>query len=244
MGNGWLGKALKDYWLKEFPDLLIYSFNRSPQIEAITYNLGSQTTTPGELDDCQVLYILIPPGKDGDLYINSLYRLTKVFDSSKQVIFMSTTSVFNADQGHCNEDTTPLPQESRAKLLLKAEQIILTNFPKSTIIRSGGQIGPDRYPVRSMVKRESLPNGNVRVNIIHQEDLVKILSLPLIMEVPRIIHAVSPFHPLKSDFYSQQAKSLEIEIGLFPEGVEKEKVIDSQFLKDIDYQFERKNCEV
>ncbi len=244
LGNGWLGRALKDYWLTQFPDLLVHTFNRSSQKDSITFNLAKDVLPPSQLKECQLLYVLLPPGRDLDAYLSSLNQLTRIYAKVNKIIFVSTTSVFAEDQGRCDEDTMPANSSPRALKLLEAEAIIMNAFSTSTIIRSAGQIGPDRYPALSLARKSVLPAGNTPVNVIHLDDLVRILTLPLTQDTPKIIHAVSPLHPLKRDFYSKQAMDLGFKLGKFPNGELKEKCVDSIYLKEINYQFANKACDV
>jgi hypothetical protein len=244
LGNGWLGKALKDYWSTQFPDLLVHTFNRSSQTDSITFNLAEEVLPPSELKECQFLYVLLPPGRDLDAYLSSLNQLTKIYANVNKIVFVSTTSVFAEDQGHCDENTMPANTSPRATKLLEAETIIMKAFSTVTIIRSAGQIGPNRYPALSLARKSVLPAGNTPVNVIHLDDLVRILTLPLTQNTPKLIHAVSPLHPLKRDFYSKQALDLGFKLGEFPNGELKEKCVDSLYLKEINYQFVNKSCDI
>lgn len=248
LGYGWLGQALTNYWDKNHPEFQYFTFSRSGRQGSTPFYISADTSElPKEIIHCDALIFSIPPSRDVDAYCQTILKLTKLLPSFHRVIMIGTTSVFEGNDGLCTEQTNPIPCSERSKKLREAEEIFLYYFVKGLIIRSAGQIGPDRAPARFLAKKEDpkqLPQGNVPVNIIHRDDIVRICTLAVTKELTGILHAVSPYHPYKSDYYQNQAKSLGLKLLEFPTGNPSQKKIEANVLKDIGYSFINEKCEL
>jgi hypothetical protein len=245
LGFGWLAQSLYDYWLGQGVLNKKTFFSRSAKGPAHQFELKANTTTlPHEIENAEVLIITLPPTRDVENYCSLITALGRQLSDQKRVFLIGTTSVFENNSRPCDEETPPLNHSSRAKLLLKAEEIFKQSFPQGLIIRSAGQIGPKRTPAKYLANKEQLPAGNVPVNVIHQEDLVRIISLAIIKNVKGILHAVSPHHPMKEDFYREQAEKLGFTLGTFPHTEESSKIIESKRLKELNYSFVNVKCDI
>lgn len=248
LGYGWLGQSLHQFWKDEPPKIQAEFFSQSGRQESSTFSLEEDTTElPSKIESCEVLIITIPPGRQPNCYLKRIKKLTEILPEDKKVILIGTTSVFEKNSGLCSEETPPDTESPRAKTLVQVEKEILTSFKNSLVIRSAGQIGKTRPPARSLANRTSIkemPQGNVPVNIIHQDDLVRICTMAIERDLKGILHAVSPFHPLKKDFYKEQAISLGLSLLEFPTNQTSDKVIESQILKDLGYSFVNERCEI
>ncbi|MEP0266010.1 NAD(P)H-binding protein [Dokdonia sp.] len=170
------------------------------------------------LSDTDVLAIMIPPGLRRNTGVNYALRMAhfshQIEESSiKKVILVSSTSVYDDDQGHVTEKDVPEPQNNAAKQLYDVEQIFF-NTPafETTIVRFGGLFGGNRNPVRFVAGRKGLSNGDAPVNMIHREDCIGIL-LSIIQKdaFGHMFNAVAPQHPTKREYYTAQAEKLDLE---------------------------------
>lgn len=187
------------------------------------------------LSDTDVLAIMIPPGLRRNTGVNYALRMAHFLhqieqSSIKKVILVSSTSVYDDDQGHVTEKDVPEPQSNAAKQLYDVEQIFF-NTPafETTIVRFGGLFGGSRNPVRFVAGRKGLSNGDAPVNMIHREDCIGILLSIIQKNVfGDMFNAVAPQHPTKREYYTAQAEKLDLETPEYDiEGDANFKMVDS-----------------
>lgn len=226
-GLGWLGKALASTLMN-----LGYTVKGSVTDTAKAKELSAkgitaypivltETGVTGKIDtllaDTDVLIIMIPPGLRRNTGANYALKMAHFLHQVEQasiekVILISSTSVYDDDQGHVTEKDIPKPQSNAAKQMYDVEQIFFnTSAFETTIVRFGGLFGGSRNPVRFLAGRKGLSNGNAPVNMIHRDDCIGIL-LSIIQKnaFGHIFNAVSPEHPTKRDYYTAQAKKLDL----------------------------------
>lgn len=251
LGAGWLGQAL-------IPTLRSAGFkvcasSRTPEKLPALESLGAHTfqviledgstpdILPADFFKSDYLILSIPPGRysaDRGGYAQKIERLLAVIPSQTQVIFLSSTSVYGEAQGICSEEITPQPDTPSGSQLLLAEQRLQNALGKRLcILRLAGLAGPGRHPGRWLAGREGLPDGNKRVNLIHQEDCVGVLHYVLnsVAAWGEIFNICADEHPLKRAYYPLMATQL----GLTPptyldtEGESDRKIISNNKLKSI-----------
>ena len=103
--------------------------------------------------------------------------LNGLVDSAVQeVIFISSTSVYGDARGDITEETPTHPITESGKQLLLCEEMLLTSPSfKTTVLRFGGLVNPQRHPIYSLAKRAFIDNPNGIINFIHLEDCLKCL---------------------------------------------------------------------
>lgn len=160
----------------------------------------------------------------------------------KKIIFVTSTSVYGNEQGKVTEKTRPIPTSESGKQLLESELLFQnqTDF-KTTIVRFGGLIGPDRHPITMLSGKENLKNGNAPVNLIHLNDCVLILK-QIIRENQwdETLNAVHPEHPTKEHYYTRTAIAKGLEPPKYGASISKNyKIIHScsTFLTNIHADF-------
>lgn len=246
LGHGWLGKALTNLWDSEYPHFTYQTYSRSGRENSNPFTLEEKTKIlPLPIKECDVLFIMFPTGRETKTYVNLISTLCELLPKNKRIILISTTSVFEENTGVCTEETLPLVSSQRTKDIHDSEKFFLNYFSNGLIIRSAGQIGNDRAPAKFLAKKQSsqeLPQGNIPVNIIHIDDLTRICTLAIKENLKGILHAVSPYHPLKSDYYQNQALTLGLQVLPFPLGDKSDKRIESLVLKRFNYKFVNELC--
>ena len=133
------------------------------------------------LQEVEVLILTLPPGlrqnpkRRFDLVIEQIVK--RLVDSAVQeVVFISSTSVYGDARGDIREETPTLRITESGKQLLLCEEMLLTSPSfKTTVLRFGGLIGPQRHPIYSLAKRAFIDNPNGIINFIHLEDCLQCL---------------------------------------------------------------------
>jgi nucleoside-diphosphate-sugar epimerase len=261
LGCGWLGSPLAKSLLEKG-----FSVNGSTTslekitvlekagISAFQINLF-EDRIEGNLDlflsNSNVLVIDIPPklrGNSSENFVTKIQNIIPFIEKSsvKKVIFVSSTSVYEdtSDLRNVSEETIPNPDSESGKQLLEAEQLLQSNKNfQTTIVRFGGLIGEDRHPIKFLAGRKNIENPEGPINLIHQVDCIGIIEA--IYETnswQETYNAVTPYHPIRKEYYTH--KAIELNLPL-PEFDESKISIGKTILSDkvasvLNYEFEKK----
>lgn len=257
IGCGWLGLPLAISFVKEE-----YAVHGSTTSKEKIAHLAKEGITPfvislsedeikgdisGFLSRIDILVINMPPKLRGkgikENYVKKMHLLHQEINKAEidKVIFVSSTSVYGDIDGEVTEKTIPQPTTESGKQLLASEEIF-RNDPtlKSTIIRFGGLIGPERHPVTMLSGRQGLSNGNAPINLIHLNDCINIIQTTINNNWwNAIFNGVYPYHPSKEKYYAQKALELGIQAPDYQiDNINKGKIVRSQALLNVKkYQF-------
>lgn len=186
------------------------------------------------LSNTEVLIIDIPPklrGEHKENFVRKIENLIPCIEASKikKVLFISSTSVYGNENGRVTEETALNPDTESGRQLVQVEKILQSNPNfKTTVLRFGGLIGPERHPVKFLAGKENLDNPEAPINFIHQEDCMAIIEKIIAAEdFGAIFNAVAPFHPTRKAYYTQKALEFNLPLPKFKEMSEKGKIIDS-----------------
>lgn len=265
LGCGWLGLPLAKAFLKNGFDVKgsTTSNNKKELLEsqgiphyeiALEIDTNSKMLVPF-LEESELLIIAIPPklrGKNKDYsdanknsFVSKIENLLPFIEQStvKKVLFISSTAVYGEANTTVTEETPTAPVTESGRQLVEIENLLLnqTHF-KTTILRFGGLIGPDRNPARFLAGKENMPNPDAAVNLIELEDCLGII-LKIIEKQAwgTIYNAVTPNHPTRKDYYTQKA----IEAGLTPPTFDEGKasvgktILSNKLIEELGYQFIR-----
>lgn len=96
--------------------------------------------------------------------------------------------------------------------IVDIEQSLLTHPAfKATILRLGALIGGDRHPVRYIVQRPVVTEANNPVNMVHRDDIIRLMSRMLEQPLPNeVFNVVAPIHSSRRDFYTAEAQHLSL----------------------------------
>lgn len=257
LGCGWLGLPLakdlieKGYRIKGS----VTSQNKFPilndsKIEPyeIILNPGVKGEFTDDFFDADILIVAIPPGirghGDGSFYIEQMKSLIHHLNHSliTFVLFISSTSVYpELNRVVLERDTKGLPRDID-HALLKVEDMFLdpqNNF-ETTIIRFGGLYGYDRHPARFLAGKTNLMNGDAPVNMIHQDDSIRILYEIIHQDIHKeIFNACSDEHPTRKEYYTDMARRLNLKPPTFHEDSNTSfKIVSNEKLKQsLNYSF-------
>jgi len=111
---------------------------------------------------------------------------------------------------------------------------------KTIVLRFAGLIGYDRMPGRFLSGKRDVKNGNAPVNLIHRDDCIQIIFEIIKQGVwGQILNGCSDMHPLRKDYYSEQAKLIGVDPPTFDDSdTPNFKIISNKKLKKIlNYRF-------
>jgi nucleoside-diphosphate-sugar epimerase len=262
LGCGWLGFPLGQSLLRHGYTVK-GSTTTTSKFEILEKN-GIQPyliDVPGTIDDpdnasfwdSNTLFLNIPPGR-GDSNVEETYP-GKIEAVCKQIvrsdsenhidkiIFASSTSVYPSEEGLYTEEDADLSNTARpsGSAVLKAEKVVqsFSEF-ESVILRFGGLYGYDRHPVRYLAGKENLSSPHKPVNLIHQDDCIKIVRKVLESDlVSGVFNAVSDGHPPRKTLYQSAADHFSVESPTFDADSDSiNRVISNEKLKkELDYKF-------
>ena len=247
LGCGWLGLPLavslvkKGYKVRGTSTSEIkLSHINSLGIEAFLISLGTESIEgpiAEFLHDLDILIVNVPPAMRSNpqsSYLDKMVRLNKAISEAglKHLVFVSSTSVYGNREGEVTEETEVMPVSKSARQLVQSEELFFRNPDmKSTIVRFGGLIGPDRHPVKQLSGKSDLTNGDDAVNLIHLDDCIQMIVA--IIENgwwDEIFNGVYPDHPSKAEYYDTEALKRGLEPPSYKglSGVRKGKIIESR----------------
>lgn len=232
LGCGWLGLPLAKALLSK--GFSVKGSTTSEEKLAVLENAGiapflialSENKTTGNLTDflenSGILIIDVPPklrGSETENFVSKIRNVIPFIQNSsiENVLFISSTSVYNDDDAFVTEETIPKPDTEGGKQLLETEKLLLSNSNfKTTVLRFGGLIGEDRHPIKFLAGRENLDNPDAPLNLIHQDDCIGII-LKIIKNDAwnETFNAVAPSHPSREMYYTQKALDLDLALPKF-----------------------------
>lgn len=196
--------------------------------------------------ECDILLIAIPPktrSGNGDDYLVSIKNLIygAKLNSIKQVILISSTSVYADTNIEVDEQIPTNPDTLSGQVMLKAEELLKKEKAfTTTIIRFAGLIGPNRHPGKFFGGKKGIPNGNAPVNLIHLTDCLGI-SCAIINQKAfgYTYNACTPDHPTKREFYTKAALQLGLDQPEFLDEKKDWKIVSSLFVdKVLNYRYQ------
>lgn len=192
-----------------------------------------------------LLIITIPPrgSASGHDFVASIRAVMAQFNAStvKRVIFISSTSVIGEANARVNEFTTLHPESVNGQLMAAAEDLIKSVAPgRATVVRFAGLVGPGRDPGNFLAGKRNVPNGRAPVNLIHLDDCIGIcLSIIKVDAFGYTIHACSPDHPMKKDFYTLASARAGKDVPQFNDDLMNWKIVDSIYIDSLlSYKFQ------
>ncbi|MBL8021583.1 MAG: sugar nucleotide-binding protein [Leptospirales bacterium] len=164
---------------------------------------------------------------DGVLTLPYASEFTRIASQGTRIIHVSSTSVFpdtfsadrESDLPVFDENSPTGPEGESGKQRLELEQLMVSTFPGTVILRAGGIYGPGRCIALQMARGDfsRVTVGNKLVSRIHVHDLCK-LALALgqrsarKMPVPFLVHAVDPNPSANAEVFAFLENTLRITV--------------------------------
>jgi nucleoside-diphosphate-sugar epimerase len=225
-------------------------------LSAVEVSNETKISIENFLQNSDVLIIDIPPKLRGDSSDTST-ELSKTFvakiqniipfiekSSVEKVIFVSSTSVYSDVNSIITEETIPNPDTESGRQLLEAEHLLQSNSNfQTTIVRFGGLIGENRHPIKFLAGRKNIENPEGPINLIHQADCIGIIEA--IYETnswQETYNAVTPYHPIRKEYYTQKAIELDLPLPEFDESKTSigKTVLSDKIEQVLNYEFKNK----
>lgn len=252
IGLGWLGLPLARFLAEKGYEVIgskttfegvqeIRQQGINSRLLNITPELGPEFDNVSALFRTDVLIITLPVSTGGDGKFGYAGRIQKIADLAqyfqvKQVVFLSSTSVYSAKGGHYSESAPTEPDSENGKILLSVEKTLRQSaIPSVAILRLAGLVGPKRHPGYFLAGKKQCKGAEQPVNLVHQQDVVSAIHLLLQHPKARILYNLcAPEHPSKREFYPHMAVLLGLEPPEFVESVQNEqlRMIDGQHICD------------
>ena len=239
LGCGWLGLPLGKYFLdkgyavkgsttkeEKLPILI------GNGIEAFCIQVNPQVV--GENVDnflnSETLLINIPPRishQKVDAHVKQISNLlTHVkLSSIKNIIYISSTSVYPELNREVFEEDVITTEESASPTMIKAEKLLIALWKETsvnlTILRCGGLMGYDRIPAKYFSGLKGLTTGDIQVNYVHRDDVIKIIETIIENNIwNETFNIVSPIHPTRKEIYAKNCEELGYEMPEFVDSAE------------------------
>lgn len=222
LGCGWLGFPLaQDLLNRGFEvNASTSSLDKVPKLKAVGivpflvhFNHYLPDPDLTLLLNADILIVSIPPsGRSVDGIKNyrkmgAVLKKQVVNSRVSKLIFVSSTSVYSVDNTIVTESSEVSPETDSAKVIVEVEKILVELPITIIILRLAGLFGPKRLPGRFFAGKSNIPNGLAPVNLIHQEDVLKLIDKLIDSETADGIYiGCAPSHPTKQEFYTHAAR--------------------------------------
>ena len=158
----------------------------------------------------------------------------------KAVLFVSTTGVY-LEEPRIMYEQDAISTRDAASDVLRTEGHFVPRYGqwKSTVVRLGGLIGPDRAPGRFLAGRQNLAQGDAPVNLLHLTDAVGVLQTIIEQDIwGHTLNVCASSHPARREFYPAAAEFLGLQPPTFKPEYSSGKLIDNSLMRSlVPYEF-------
>jgi nucleoside-diphosphate-sugar epimerase len=231
-GVGWLGIPLAQSLQKAGNS--VWCITRSEEKKAFLVSHGIHASTLEVfqqngplLSTCSTFIIALPPTKDSD-FLEQMKQTIQLLPAETHIIYTSSIGVYLPTSGLVDENS-PIDETHD---VAQIEKLVSTYKPdKSTFLRLGGLIGPKRHPVHFLAKRNQNVNPNQVVNLVHQEDVIRVIEAMVQTPFFGVFNVCSSEHPTRKEYYNEAATAFGLEPISFENSTnESGKIVDSSKL--------------
>ncbi|HEV7350988.1 SDR family NAD(P)-dependent oxidoreductase [Telluribacter sp.] len=262
IGCGWLGLPLATHLLSSRGEHRYYvrgstttpskvEVLRQSGVEPVLFRVSPEPA--GEaystLFDANSIVVDIPPriAKQGeDFHTQQIYHLIQLLKNSKvkQIIYVSSTSVYPEINQEVTEQDVRFPAESAAPALVETELMMseLRGKSKVAILRCAGLMGYDRIPGKYVRGKKNITTGLIPVNYVHRNDVVAIIATLLKSGITdETYNVVAPVHPTRREVYEASCRQFGWELPTFLENNQQEpfkKINGTKLVTHTGYQYQ------
>lgn len=236
IGLGWLGEACASYFSKKGYE--VKGTKRNQEIEqaypVYPWRLGDDFPEQA-LSEC-VLISIAAKNIQADEFDKLFSDLKK--SGVSQIIFTSSTSVYNGLTGPLTEELSLMKNDSNANQILIVE-LLLKHFPDAVVLRLGGLVGPGRHPARFLSGKKNLANPLQKTNLVHQQDVIQMIEQCVLKQATGVFNVCSSVHSTRKEFYTKVCEFNKMPLPEFVEEQEEEIrwVSNEKSKKQLSYQY-------
>ena len=165
----------------------------------------------------------------------------------KKLIMVSSTTVYPTKPGVLYEQDASLTLSTsaneqasafsdNARVMLKAEQLVMDSGIDYTILRFSGLIGPSRHPSRFASKLKQV-SSQAPANMLHLDDAIGAVDFAINQLHNEIVNVTTPNTVSKAEFYAAALKSANSSEPLPPIVDTPDKLISSKKILGLGYSF-------
>jgi len=256
LGGGWIGFDLALSFLKKNSTCIKISTTTREKMDHFiknkmtpflinSSNKNFDNKILSEFLICDTLVIAIPPKKDNPNYLDFLEKISSHENTKfiKQVIFISSSSVYPNVEKTFTEKEIITTDNSSKSIVYKAEKIFLDSKLNSIILRCAGLMGYDRIAGKYFANK-ILDCKEAKVNYVHKDDVIAIINLLVQKKANSAVYNLcSSLHPTKEEVYLSNALKHHFEKPIFKESKKyKTRIIDgSKVTKELGYIYKYHN---
>jgi nucleoside-diphosphate-sugar epimerase len=248
LGGGWVGLPLAQYLQAQGYDVAVSRTTAASAQEvrvlglpAFEITLMAETALPDSpFWHTPTLLITVPPQR-GKAEGEQLAQFAQLIERARasgvrQVLYISSTSVYADNELLVTEETLPAPTKPGGRIVLQLEQLLQqeTTFC-TTVLRFGGLIGYDRLPDSPDAIARRSRAADTPMNVIHRDDCVRIIHEIVRQQAwGEVFNACADAHPVRRDYYAAAARARGFtlpDLGPEPELLQPHKVVSSEKLK-------------
>ncbi len=253
LGGGWLGLPLARYLQVRGYEMRVSRTNAAGVSEVNNLGLDAfaiELAAENALSDsafwhAPTLLITVPPqpGKPESEQLAQFGRLIERARASgvRQVLYISSTSVYGDNEQLATEDVAPAPTKPGGRVVYQLEQLLRREPAfRTTVLRFGGLIGYDRLPDSAAAIARRRRAIDTPMNVIHRDDCVRIIHEIVRQQAwGEVFNACADAHPTRRAYYAAAARARNFTLpDLGPVWPQPHKVVSSEKLKArLNYQF-------
>lgn len=138
----------------------------------------------------------------------------KQFPLDKTIIFASSISVYQKNQGNIDEDGQRVTSEENR--LIRCEDFLQETFSNLVILRLGGLYGKNRHPIYSLSGKTDLKGSQEFIHLVHHEDVQKAIIKLIDLNINQgIYNIISDSRENKKVYYTNMANKLHLPLPVF-----------------------------
>ncbi|AWM33012.1 NAD(P)-dependent oxidoreductase [Hymenobacter nivis] len=253
LGGGWLGLPLAQYLQVHGYEMCVSRTSAAGVSEVSRLGLNAfaiELAAGNALSDspfwhAPTLLITVPPqpGKPKDEQLAQFERLIERARASgvRQVLYISSTSVYGDNEQLATEDIAPAPTKPGGMVVYQLEQLLQREPAfRTTVLRFGGLIGYDRLPDSAAAIERRRRAIDTPMNVIHRDDCVRIIHEIVRQQAwGEVFNASADAHPTRRAYYAAAARARDFTLpDMGPVQPQPHKVVSSEKLKArLNYQF-------
>lgn len=218
IGCGYVGQAAAVYWKQKGHQIAVTTRQPSRiaflQTFADKVHLLEHNSLPSFIAQQEIVLISVAPDPSSNYsstYLHTAKQVAKEiaqYTSLKQILYTSSTSVYEDHQGEWVDENTPIsPLNENNQILHETERVLLdcaSENLKVCVLRLGEIYGPDRKiedRLRRMLHQPFPGSGLTYTNLIHLTDIVQALDFALQQRCQGTYNLCSDFHESRKNFY-------------------------------------------